>query len=264
MSPSRARNHSRLRTWRSVPAWKRFRTTAIGTARALSASTASRTALIVPSPASATSRTKSGPRSAKVSAVPILGQRREEPAGGLDQPHVDRDRPGRPAQLRHEVVDGEGRAAQRRRRHGGAIATSYQRWGGQTSSAGSPVAAPSKAASRPARSSEGSKDCAGLRATTRRPPRGGPSGAGRQPMSSRHRSPCRPRRQLGAGAPLSVRRRAPGRSAAAAPARGATGRHPRRGAPPTRSPADGWCRPAPWAGGWPAPRGRLGGVPPMR
>ncbi len=52
---------------------------------------------------------------------------------------------------------------------GGAIGASYQRCGGQTSSGGSPVAAPSTAASRPAGSSSGSKDCAGLRAATRKP-----------------------------------------------------------------------------------------------
>ena len=52
---------------------------------------------------------------------------------------------------------------------GGAIATSYQRCGGQTTSGGSPLAAPSTAASRVAGSSSGSKDCAGLRAATCKP-----------------------------------------------------------------------------------------------
>ncbi len=51
----------------------------------------------------------------------------------------------------------------------GAIATSYQRCGGQTTSAGSPVAAPRTAASRVAGSSSGSKDCAGFLAATCKP-----------------------------------------------------------------------------------------------
>ena len=97
--------------------------------------------------------------------------------------------------------DGEGRTAQRLGRH---------RWrhrrprtsgaAGRPRSGGSPVAAPSTAASRPAGSSSGSKDCAGLRAATCRPARGGRSGDGRRPTSCRRRCRCRRRRPLGAGA----------------------------------------------------------------
>ena len=129
----------------------------------------SRTALIVPRPASATRTTRSGARAAQQGeTVAVGGQGRTQPARRLDQTDVDRrSGPGNSA-MRSPIVKG-GRPQTPRPPSVAPSAISYQRCGGQTCSGGSPVAAPSTAASRAAGSSPGSKDCAGLRAATCRP-----------------------------------------------------------------------------------------------
>ena len=88
------------------------------TERAPSASTVSRTALIVPSPASATSTTRSGssaPHSARQSPSAASGER--TPPAVSTRPTLDRV--VRPAQLAHQVGDRERGSSQRLGRHRG-------------------------------------------------------------------------------------------------------------------------------------------------
>ena len=128
-----------------------------------------RTPLIVPSPASATSTTRSGrSAAARSTAVAVGGERRAHAAGGLDQADPD-DR--RPRQLVDQVGHGERGRPRASAAIGGAIATGYQRCWGHTAAGCSPVAWASSAASVSLRSSPASYDWAGLRATTISPRR---------------------------------------------------------------------------------------------
>ena len=124
---------------------KRLRNTATGAAWAprSSASIDRRTSLMVPSPASATSTTRSGWSCLdERDGVAVPGQRRTHTARALDEPDLRRRES--PGDLDREVGDRRTAGAPATRRpSGGAIGTSYHRWCGHTSAAVSPVASAS-------------------------------------------------------------------------------------------------------------------------
>ena len=174
--PSHVRSHSRFRWWRSELASKRFSTTAEEEASGPNASRVSRTALIVPRPASATSNTTSGSSAthrARQSPSAAKGERNPpavstSPTSTTSAASVPSAASGQRNSDRRSWMVNDGRPSDSAAM-GGAMGISYQRCDGQTCSAGSPLAAPRSAASRVAGSSSGSKDCAGFRAATRKP-----------------------------------------------------------------------------------------------
>ncbi len=128
---------------------------------AASAAMVSRTELIVPSPASATSTTRSGisarhrsrqsPSSARGERTPPAVSTRPTSTDELGSSRA----PGQRSSSTRSAIPKGGRP-NAAAAIGGAIAVSYQRCGAQTSSARSPLAAPRTAASRVAGSSSGS------------------------------------------------------------------------------------------------------------
>ena len=135
--------------------------------------------------------------------VAVGRQRRADAAGRLDQ---SRRRPARvrrrrPAQLRHEVLDGERRAAQRLGRHGGRhrhLVPAVRRADLLGRLAGGGAEHGRIEAGGVVVGLERLRRLAGGHPQARRAELA--SGDGRQPMSSRHRSPCRRRRPRGGGA----------------------------------------------------------------
>src|SRR6185437_7582250 len=165
-------NQSRLRRWRSSAGSNRLRTTTGPHGpppSARRASTVSRTPLMVPRPASATTTTRSGRRRvARATASPSAACGDRIPPAVSTTPTAG----GGVGQLisltrSATVNDGRPRASAA---IGGAIATGYHRAGGHTVSGSSPVAAARTAASVPVGGSVGSNDWAGFRAATVWPP----------------------------------------------------------------------------------------------
>src|SRR5438552_6875405 len=156
-------NQRRFASCRASSAWKRLSTTRTG--HPSRAAVLSRTALITPRPASATRTTESGASAcARVTVSPSWASgERTPPTPSTTTTSASW---GARSSAASSVIVKRGRP-RRSAAMGGAIATSYQRWGGHTSSGRSPVAAARTSASvAPA---PGVNDCAGLRAATRRP-----------------------------------------------------------------------------------------------
>jgi hypothetical protein len=162
--PSRSWSHARFRAWRSSVSEKRLSSTVTG-ATSASGGTDSRTALIVPSPASATSAMPSAPSARARSTVsPSLASGERAPPAPSTSPTSTPS--GQVSSLASSPIVNGGRPSASAA-IGGAIAASYQRWGAHTARGSSSVATASTSASVP--SSSTANDCTGLRAATTRP-----------------------------------------------------------------------------------------------